>query len=259
MLGSLVAAIVTAKLTAAEVAAWGWRFTYLLGGVLGVYGIYLRIKSTESQTFLGTQKALELPFKLIFTKYLKYLTLGTLVTSILALANYILIYVITFLVSFEGFQLHDAIMINFIALLLIITLVPLVGLLSDYVGRKPIFRTGLIGLVILIFPIFWLLSQGNFYYVLIGEIILGLCIVPLNATVPTMLAEIFPTEVRASGVAIAYNLGFAIFGGTAPLIALFLVDLTGSKFAPAWYIFICAVIVLIALRYIKETYQEVLD
>ena len=77
-----------------------------------------------------------------------------------------------------------------------------------------------------------------------------------SAVVPAILAEKFPTQVRNSGSSIAYNSSLALFGGSAPLISLTLVELTASNLAPAWYLILSALLGLIALFYTKETYSK---
>ncbi len=177
----------------------------------------------------------------------------------MALSNYILVaYLPTYLVNADYLPLRDAHAINLIALLLLTVLIPLMGLLSDLIGRKPVFLGGLCALLISIFPVFWLLQQGSWWPALLGEVILGLVLAPLNGTVPTILAEMFPTSVRASGTSIGYNLGQALFGGTVPLIALTLVEITGNNYAPAWYVFSWTIFVIVSMRFLQESYKTTL-
>lgn len=259
-LGSLTASILSAMLSPQHLLDWGWRYAYLLGGVLGIYGIYLRIKSSESTAYLQAEIVHEMPAKIICKQYKVKLLLSVLFTSIMALGNYILIaYVTTFLVKNEGFLLSDALLINLFALMLLTLLIPLMGYLSDSWGRKTILLTGLVGMFVLIFPCFWLFISGNWWYALYGELLLSMLLAPLNATVPTIIAEMFPTSVRASGISLGYNLGQALFGGTLPLVALTLIEMTGNLYSPAWYVFIFNIGVLGAWLFLKETYQKVLD
>ncbi|KTD20087.1 proline/betaine transport protein homolog [Legionella lansingensis] len=236
--GALVASILSSLFEYRFLLHTGWRLAYILGGGLGILGIYLRIKSVESPQFLHEKQTVRSPIKLVLTNYRRSLLLAVIFTSILALGNYVLIaYVTTSLIQVSGFGLKDALLINLIALFFLTILIPIVGLLSDYVGRKPVFLFGLISLLIFIFPIFWLLHSKNWWHALWSELILSMTLAPLNATVPTILAELFPTSVRATGTSIGYNIGQALFGGTVPLIALTLIEITGTIYAPAWYIF----------------------
>lgn len=257
--GALIAALFSSLYSGEVLLNWGWRYTYLLGGILGILGIILRLKSSESPSFLKRDHTIEIPAKIIMTQFKKPLFLSVLITSIMALANYMLIaYVTTFLVRYQGFMLHDALLINLLSLLLLTLLIPVMGFISDLIGRKPVYLLGLLLLIACIFPIFWLLLSKNWWNVFWCEILLAIVLAPINATVPTMLAEMFPTNVRASGISIGYNIAQALFGGTMPLVALLLIELTGNKLAPAWYLFIWAIVVLIATFYVRESYKKTL-
>ncbi len=259
-LGSLTASLLSVLLTEDTLRTWGWRLAYLIGAALGLIGIYLRLTSVEPATFLHTKHTTELPAKIVFRAHRRKLLFAILFTSILAMSNYLLIaYITSFLVKSEGFLLKDALVANFIALLVLTALIPLMGLLSDYLGRKPIFLLGALGIFIFIYPLFILFLSGNWWHILAGEIVLAIILAPLNATVPTILAEMFPTAVRASGVSIGYNIGQAVFGGTMPLVSLTLVELTGNKYAPALYILFWVVVAIIAARNTQETYLNKLD
>jgi proline/betaine transport protein TphA len=252
-LGSFSASILSDFFSEEGLLQWGWRLAYLIGGLLGIIGIYLRVKSNESPTFLQVTRSVELPAKLIFTKYKKELFLAVMFTSIMALGNYILIaYVNSFLVEIEGFNLHDALIINFTSLLLLTIFIPLFGFFSDHIGYNILFLCGLGCLLVCIFPIFWSFTSHKLHYVLYGELLLALILAPINATIPALIVDIFPTDVRASGTSISYNIGQACFGGTAPLIAFTLIELTHNKLSPAWYVFILTGIVFFVTKWLHE-------
>ena len=255
--GSLTASLISYLVDDQQLYAWGWRIAYIIGGVLGLAGIVLRLRSVESPSFLKAEPPQELPAKLVFLHHKKPLVLAMLFTSIMAISNYVLIaYVTTFLVKSEGFELHDVLIINLLALLLLTLLIPLMGLLSDRYGRKPIFVSGLVGIFVFIFPFFWLMLSKQWWYILTSQILLSIILAPLNATVPTIIAEMFPTPVRASGTAIGYNIGQALFGGTIPIIAFTLIEITGAKLAPAWYILLWSIVVLYAVRFFNEHVRD---
>ncbi|MGB6977099.1 MAG: MFS transporter [Gammaproteobacteria bacterium] len=253
--GAITTTLVSALLTAQALHDWGWRIPFYLGGVIGVIGLFLRLRTKESPRFVQEKKYMS--FKRIFSNYRKELLLTILLTSIMGVGNYIFIaYAVTFLDKIQGFSLREANTINLISILLLVLLMPIMGILSDHFGRKPLFKIGLFGFIVFSFPAFWLLSQKQFGYALAGDLLLGIILAPIAALIPILLAELFPTAVRNTGTALGYNICLAIFGGTTPLLALELVQRTGSNLAPAGYLILCAVLSLTALKFIEESYHK---
>ncbi len=251
--GIAVAALTAAGLSelipAPHFTDWGWRIAYWLGAALGLIGIYLRLHSRETEDFLTMTTKEKLPIKVILTEH-KYALLGSVIyTAILASGNYLVIaYVTTYLIRIENFSTNAAFAINAVSMLAMTLFIVTFGYISQLVNAKRLFLLGVTSVVILIFPIFYLLSRGNVFYALCAELLIALVLSPINATLPTLLTHLFPTEVRASGVSLGYNLGQGLFGGTFPMIGLALVELTANKFSPAWYLFSWGVIVLIMIR-----------
>ncbi len=95
----------------------------------------------------------------------------------------------------------------------------LIGMLSDRLGRKKVLMSASILFVVLTVPAFMLLETGNFLVILLVQILLGAMLSLNDGTLPSYLAEMFPTRVRYSGFAVSFNLSNALFGGTAPFVA----------------------------------------
>lgn len=260
--GAITATLTSSLLSKQHLFQYGWRLAFIGGAVLGVIGIYLRLKSRESELFLQEQDKNIHPLKMLFTKYKLKLFVGFVFTSILALGNYLLIaFTPSYLVKLGGFRLQDASLICLVALFCVTILIPLGGILADRHGRRPVFLTGVIGLIVAAFPIFWLLQQHSFALALLSQIILAFCLGPINGTVPVILSEMFITPIRNSGISLSYNLSQAVFGGTAPLIAFFLIDITHSVYMTPVYLVLCALFSLSAalLYTIDFVHNDVLD
>lgn len=259
---SAVVTLITDVVSHEQLLSWGWRLPFLVGGLAGLVGLKLRLKTAETlhyQQAKQTQLDKNKPsfFQHYFELNYKPIFLAIMLTAIMAIGNYLLIgYFNTFLMKIQGHPINAVMTINFICLLLLTILLPILGMVSDKIGRKPVLATGIIGLILCAYPSFWLLQQPTMLQAFWGELLFTLALAPISALIPTTLAEMFHVHTRNSGVSLGYNTSLAIFGGTAPLIAIELVSLTKSGLAPAWYVIAGGLISLLALWFLTESYQK---
>src|SRR5699024_5928946 len=129
-----------------------------------------------------------------------------------------------------------------ISVTIYVAFLPIVGMISDRLGRKPVMLTTSVLFVLLTFWAFELLALGGVWFAIAAQVLLGAMLAGNDGVLATFLTEMFPTRVRYSSFALSFNLGNAIFGGTAPFIATFLIFLTGSNFAPGFYLMGAAVV-----------------
>lgn len=266
MTGVLLAAIfsflVAFFFTGSALTQWGWRFAYGVAGILSFLGLFIRLRSEETPYFLKTDRSVppdrsKPSWKGGLKKHKVSIILIFIAICLYAVGNYYLIgYFTNYLVFFVGMPLKDALLINCLSLFVLVCCIPIFGFLSDQIGRKPIFILGSVFLGIFILPISHYLSLNHRGLAMAAEIVFAILQSMVIATAPTIIAEIFTTRVRNTFSALAYNLGLALFGGTAPSIALFLLSFTKSHFAPAAYFIICAVISLIAILFLPESYHK---
>lgn len=261
-LSSAIASLVTELVDDQQLYAWGFRIPFLIGGFIGVIGLMIRLKTIEPEIYQRIQEGKvseSLPSLWSHLSSLNYGTIiiGILITAIMAIGNYFLIaYFNTFLVESQHFPLRQAMLINFLSLLWMTLLMPTMGILSDYLGRKMVLGAGIVGFILLSYPIFLLLTASNIWLVFCGELLFATTLAPISGVIPTTLAELFDTYHRNTGLSISYNFSLAIFGGTAPLAAMTLVAMTQSVFAPAFYIMGAAIIGLILLFTFPESYKK---
>ena len=242
-----------------QMGSWGWRIPFLIAAPLGIVGIYLRTKLEDTPVFKeleeqGKEEAnIGSEFKDLITRYWSpILKLGGLVVA-LNVVNYTLLsYMPTYLEQGIGLSTDMSLVVPIIGMLAMMVFVPFAGHLSDRVGRKPMWWVSLIGLFIMVVPMFMLMSTG-IVGAIIGFAVLGLLYVPQLATISAMFPAMFPTQVRFAGFAIAYNVSTSIFGGTAPAVNEWLVAESGNNLWPAFYMMIAVVIGAIALTKVPET------
>lgn len=262
VLSSIFATMITEILSHEQVTQWGWRIPFILGGLLGVIGLILRLKSTDPEMYQEKSNANN---NLSHSKSIighvgslnhKKLVVGVLLTCTMAIANYFLIaYFNTFLTQTQNMPLKDVMYINTIGLLVQLCSTVFMGYLSDFVGRKKVLGFGIISIILISYPVFWLFMQHNIYLALLGEVMFAIAAGAISGLIPTTLAEMFDTYHRNMGISVSYNISLALFGGTAPLVAISLIATTNNLFSPANYLIACSCIALLALFTIKERYK----
>jgi MHS family proline/betaine transporter-like MFS transporter len=263
LLGSASGAFITKILPEDALYSWGWRILFFTGILLGFVGYYVRRNIDETPKFLELEYE-ELvdkhPIKDLFKYHKKEFIKTFFLSTFQAVGFYtIFVYIANHLSVFVKFPKSEALTINTISMLVLAVLIPFFGWFSDKIGRKPLilFSTGLT--VIASYPLFVFLSRGDFLSALISQIVFAVIVAGFMAILPTTLVEIFPTKVRNSGYSIGYNLPFAIFGGTAPLIATYLIKITGDINSPAFYLIAAALVAFIVGITLKETAKETLQ
>jgi MFS family permease len=142
-----------------------------------------------------------------------------------------------------------------IATLVSTAAIPLMGALADRVGRKPLYIVGTVALVAFAFPYFWLLQLKSAFWLTAATVIgLGLLWAPVTAVLGTLYSEIFATEVRYTGVTLGYQIGAAVAGGTAPLVATALLRAYDNSFVPvALYMIATGLVSLGCILCTRET------
>ena len=134
-----------------------------------------------------------------------------------------------------------------------------VGGLCGRCGRRPIWITACVGFFFLSVPCFMLIGSGDLLWVFGGLLVLGVLLVCLLSIVASTLPALFPTAIRYGGLAIAYNLSTALFGGTAPLLATWLVDTSGDHYMPAFYLMLASLVGFVAIWYSDESARQPLQ
>lgn len=244
--------VLQAAMPEAELKAWGWRIPFVVGAGLAVIVFYLRRRLSETTSFVNAQ-GIDKPGSSGASLLRDHPRQALLVMALTAggtLAFYAYTtYMLKFLVNTSGFSAEIATRITTAALFVFMCLQPLVGALSDKVGRKPVMIAfGVLG-VLLTYPIFTTLETVHNPFAAFGLALTALVIVSgytsINAVVK---AELFPAHIRALGVALPYALANTLFGGTAEWVAL---KLKGLGMESMFYWYVTAMIGLSLIVYVR--------
>ena len=262
LMGSGFAALLSNTMTKDALEGWGWRLPFLVGVLLAPVGMVLRRRLACGPP-LGPPHGIH-PRELaqLFSAPTRTVVRvdgtvqgGTVSTYILTF------YMPTYAIHTLGLPMKLSMFVGVASGCVMLVTCPLFGWLSDKLGsrRLPIF-VGRGVLVALLFPAFWLMNHHPTLSVILPLTALMLLFYSLgSASEMALMCESLPRHVRATGISIAYALAVTIFGGTAQLIATWLVKTTGSKLAPAGYVDACVVLSLIAVAMLRETARESLD
>ncbi|MCC5672816.1 MFS transporter [Kocuria rhizophila] len=263
LFGSLFVAALTAVLSGDQMNMWGWRIPFLLAAPMGLIGRYVRTKLEDTPVFqelAQEDEVIHAPMRDMFRHHWATLLRACGAVLLNAVGFYMLLsYMPTYLSEEIGFGKTESFLATSLALLSYIGFIFLTGLASDRFGRKKLLMAASVCFVLLTVPLFLLLDEGSFLVVLLVQVVLGAMLTLNDGTLPSFLAEQFPTRIRYSGFAVSFNLSNAIFGGTAPFMATLLISAFHSQLAPAWYLMAAAAVSFVAVALSHETHREPLS
>lgn len=254
---AMLAYLFNTALSAEAMAAWGWRVPFIIAAPLGLIGLYLRMRLDETPAFQALEKNHQVPHsplrETLRLQGRSMCKLGAFI-SLTALSFYTFTtYFSTYLQQAGGFSRTAALLISLITLFFAAGACPVVGVLTDRIGRRATMCCAAGVLAIGIYPALMLAESGVFTMGLLGSLLLGFGAVLCNVVTAPLLSEIFPTRSRYTASAITYNVAYTIFGGTAPFIATWLIESTGNNMAPAIYLIAVAALGLVGALLLPET------
>lgn len=273
VLGGGVATVLATVYSSEELISTGWRIGFLLAAPMGIIILYLRMSIDETPYFKeisdpahgipvhGAPVVSHAPTPPAAAQHPAIVLLISVGIVVVwnAVGHVFMVGMPTFLKHFYGMSFKDSYLLALVTGLVAALTMPFFGALSDKVGRKPILVTATTGVLVLSYPLYFMMGAG-FNLSILALATAGLLIGMLGGPMPALLSERFRTRNRATGVALSYALGVAIFGGTAPFAVTWIANATGDPLAAAYYTIGCAVVSLVALSFAQgKTHSHVMN
>ena len=265
VLGAGVVVLISTLLGEEQFLEWGWRVPFFLALPLGMIGLYLRHALEETPAFQQHVEKLEqgdreglargprVSFKEVATKHWRSLMTCIGVVAVTNVTYYMLL---TYMPSYLSHNLHysenHGVLIIIAIMVGMLFVQPLIGFVSDKIGRRPFIICGSVGLFFLAVPAFYLINSGKLGLIFAGllmmDVLLNFFIGVMASTLPAM----FPTHIRYSALASAFNVSVLIAGLTPTAVA-WLVESTNNLYMPAYYLMVIAIVGLVTGVTMKET------
>lgn len=269
--GTLLAVAVfipfTAFLTEEQLFSWGWRVPFWLSAVVVFVAYLIRRHLEEPPAFeetrmesAGLQKKVT-PLGLV-GRHHKAAVIRVAAAAMINTVNVVfLVWSLSFATSIVGLERATMLWVTVTANAVALLVIPLAALVADRIGRKPVFLAGVVGPAVLMYPYLAAVSAGNWPLIfLLGALLSGCFYSLANGIWPAFYAEMFPTRVRVTGLALGTQIGFAVSGGLTPIVASALAGSAGTNwFAVALFTSLACAIAAVAALTAKETSRLSLD
>jgi MFS transporter, MHS family, proline/betaine transporter len=247
-LASVFGVTLTTLLTHQQLVDWGWRIPYIFGMLVGPAGLYIRAKIVETPEFAEA----ELPQTIPISDLLRRHPLPVLLALGISIISNASFYILAYIPTYGQKTLHLPASTGFTATLIggaILAIgCPLAGYWSDKISRPLLMVIACWLFVLTPYPAFYLMAASPSLATCILAVgWLQLVKAAYSGVLPSLMAEQFPVEVRAIGVALGYSISVSVFGGLAPLVATWLIAQTGDPLSPSYYLIFTALLSLIAL------------
>jgi MHS family proline/betaine transporter-like MFS transporter len=253
--GSLIAFAVTRALTPIQLEDWGWRTPFILGLSIGPVGFYLRRKMADSEEFLATRAMHGFPLLELLRRYRRQLARSFGVTVLGTACTYLVILNMpTYAVRQLDMDPGDSFIAATLASVILLVFNPIAGRLSDRIGRQRQILLSAAAIGISAYPLLLLLiSHPALPMLILVQGVLAILLALYIGPSAALIGEMFPAQIRSTGLSLGYNIAVPLFGGFAPFWVTRL-D-TGDHLAAAYYIICCAVLTIAILIWTRRPYS----
>ncbi len=245
------------KLPEDDLMRWGWRVPFLLSIVIFLVGVYIRKNIRESKAFSQAKpeaKHEKIPLMVLIREHPKALLQAIALRLPENGASYIFFTFSVVYAKHIGIGTGEIISAVTLAMLVEFFSILFWGALSDRIGLKPVYYIGVIGLLVMAFPFFWLLSTGDYGWIMVAMLLgLPFCHGAMIGTQPCIMSDLFPVRVRYSGLALGHEVGSIFSGGLGPMLAVALLMHFDASWPVSLLLMAYALLAWFALRSLPST------
>jgi MFS transporter, MHS family, proline/betaine transporter len=249
---SLFGLALTTLLTHQQLVDWGWRIPYMFGLLVGPVGLYIRSRMVETPDFLKATKSPTVPIGELLHRHPVPLLLALGISIISNSSYYLLLYIPTYGVKTLHLPAYTGFAATLLGGVLLAVFSVISGHWSDKTSRPRIMLAMAWLFVIAAYPTFWLMvAYPSLATAMFAVGLLNLIKAGYSGVLPSLLAEQFPVDTRAIGIAFSYSISVTVFGGFAPFVATWLIAQTGDPLSPSFYLMATALLSVIALMAVQ--------
>ena len=257
VLGSAVHASIVTILPAEYMQSYGWRIPFIIGGIFGLLSFALRRELHESSQFVAIEDCVEkFPIVTVLKQQFVNVLAGSFITALCAvIVTSLFLFTPAYFTNVLHLPANAYVWERTIAIAFGSCLSVFFGYMTDRINVKKLIRVLALMTMLLVYPIFIIyVFYPSLYAIafIASAILLGFS----AGIIPRLLSELFPTQIRYSGIAVSYNLGFAVFGGLTPFISLSLIYYTGWVTIPALYLIIVSLLGIVSLGFLRHRYDK---
>lgn len=255
LLGSGFGLLLTTTLTTEQLHDWGWRIPFLFGLLIGPVGLFIRRHIEEAEEFTEKEDV-KVPMAALLKDHKRGLVynIGAMVLS--TSVTYSIIFMPTYATKYLGLSGSTGYGSTLISYTVLTILTPFIGILSDRLGRTKIMMVAGLLFLVTVYPAFMMLS-GSATLLVLTAVLFWLSVLKslYFGGLPALMSELFPTHVRATGMALSYNIATTIFGSFTPFLLVWSISATDDLMAPSYYLLFTCVISLATIVGIRKHFK----
>lgn len=253
MLGAAVGALLTSTMSPEALASWGWRAAFISGIAVAVVGVIIRRGMFDAPG----KAAVASPLAVTFRDH-RWQVLRVLGLNVASAATYytLFVYAATWVSQTTPISRAVALDVTTVTILTFLVVLPLAAWASDRFGRKLMLVSGMTACLLLAYPLLTVMHSGAVVTTAAAQMVFSGLLALQMASIPAAMTEMFPRGVRVSAVSVGYGLAYALFGGTAPAVATWLINRSGNDTVFAWYLMALTAVSLVLALGIKDRRGE---